>query len=140
MTPLERYLESKRPQSRCPFCDCIISPDNSIVREGKQIISSIPIKEDINSTTYLQRSKVYKYRCCSRCNKVEELITSGIKILYYIGIALIGIGFFIHTTILLIGVGLIFFSIILPFVIVKLSGRKYGASYERVKETGALIE
>lgn len=71
---------------------------------------------------------------------MEELIISGIKILYYIGIALIGIGFFIHTTILLIGVGIIFFSIILPFVIVKLSGRKYRASYERVKETGALIE
>lgn len=140
MSQLEQYLASKRPQPRCPFCDCSLTADNTTIREGKQIVSSVPIKEDSTSITYLQRTRMYKYRCCKKCNETEKLMSISSKFLYYIGTALIGIGFFIQTVILFIGVGCIFLAILAPFIIAKVSGRKYGDDYERVSKSGALID
>lgn len=140
MSQLEQYLASKRPQPRCPFCDCSLTADNTTIREGKQILSSVPIKEDSTSITYMQRTRMYKYRCCKKCNKTEKLMSTSNKFLYYTGTALIGIGFFIQTIILFIGVGCIFLAILAPFIIAKVSGRKYGVDYERVIKSGALID
>ena len=103
-------------------------------------IRDVPIKEDSTSITYMQRTRMYKYRCCKKCNKTEKLMSTSNKFLYYTGTALIGIGFFIQTIILFIGVGCIFLAILAPFIIAKVSGRKYGVDYERVIKSGALID
>ena len=83
MSQLEQYLASKRPQPRCPFCDCSLTADNTTIREGKQILSSVPIKEDSTSITYMQRTRMYKYRCCKKCNKTEKLMSTNNKFLLY---------------------------------------------------------
>ena len=120
----------------CPICGKRITPQESVVKELKHIISSTPVSED----KYLQKIAHLHYYCCYSCDRYLKILNYMYKGFYAIGLVLIAIGYFTDGLLSICGAFSIVVGLLVFFLVPAICKKYPNVTLESAKEHNCLIE